>query len=96
MLESITTSLLVEAARTHLGVDVQQDVFRLGDLHADARAMWILSTTSDLPPVTNVGDFHLLSKSSKSSSGEEDKDDDDDLRKALLDAIPRVAAAYDE
>ena len=59
MLESITARLLLDAAAAE-NFRVDEGVHRLSSL-LDADEAYVLSTSSDLTPVTKVGDEALLS-----------------------------------
>ena len=59
MLESVTSALALEAAAA-AGYEVREGVHRLSSL-LDADEAYVLSTSSDLTPVTKVGDEALLS-----------------------------------
>ena len=59
MLESVTSALALEAAAA-AGYEVDEGVHRLSSL-LDADEAYVLSTSSDLTPVTKVGDEALLS-----------------------------------
>ena len=82
MLESITTTLVLEAAKK-IGIPVAQDIFRLNEVQDGiADAMWILSTTSNMAPVSRVGEDTIPPA--------------EETRAAILDALPAVAASFDE
>ncbi|KAJ8611279.1 hypothetical protein CTAYLR_004148 [Chrysophaeum taylorii] len=67
MLESITSTLLVLAAR-EAGIEVEEGRFSLRDVVDHAREMWILSTTTDLAPVSRIGEFRELPRLGNSAS----------------------------
>lgn len=58
MLESVTSSLLVDVA-TPPCTRVREGVFRLRDLVTDAREVFVVSTTNDIAPVSRVGSYDV-------------------------------------
>jgi len=97
MLESITSTVLVQAAM-HLGIPVNLGVFTLDHLLKNANELWLLSTTTDLCPIraiafpetssTNNNYFHLPVVDHDGNSSP--------FRSKLLEAMALIESRYDK